>query len=125
LAVWFITLGVLALSRVDCATAANTPVSPSPATPQAPDQPLIEKAFISFRIGTPQWLPDHRYRDLLALLPKKVSGRTPFRRITHAVPPETRQELSVDASRQFWLDGGAMNESEKQFSFARVVVRGG
>ena len=70
LAVWFITLGVLALSRVDCATAANTSVSPSPAIPQAPDQPLIEKAFISFRIGTPQWLPDQRYRDLLALFEK-------------------------------------------------------
>jgi len=38
-------------------------------TDAAPDAP-IEKAFISFRIGTSQWMPDPRYRDLLALFEK-------------------------------------------------------
>jgi hypothetical protein len=70
LAIWFIILGVLAFSRVDYVTAADTSANPSPATPRTPAQPLIEKAFISFRVGTPQWMPDHRYRDLLALFDK-------------------------------------------------------
>ena len=38
-------------------------------------------------------------------------------------PPETRQtlrqKLPVDALRQVWQDGGAMNENEKRFSFTR------
>jgi len=38
-----------------------------------------------------------------------------------ARPPEYRQNLPVDALRQYWQDGAAMNESEKQFSFTRVV----
>jgi hypothetical protein len=36
-------------------------------------------------------------------------------------PPETRQKLPVDALRQVWQDGGAMNESEKRFSFTRAA----
>jgi hypothetical protein len=34
---------------------------------------------------------------------------------------ESRQKLSVDALRQAWQDGAAMNESEKQFSFTRAA----
>ena len=37
-----------------------------PDTQPAPG-PGIEKAYISFRIGTPQWMPEQQYRDLLAL----------------------------------------------------------
>jgi hypothetical protein len=40
-------------------------------------------------------------------------------------PPETRQtlrqKLPVDALRQVWQDEGAMNESEKRFSFTRAA----
>jgi hypothetical protein len=32
--------------------------------------PVIEKAFISFRIGVPQWMPERRYRELLSLFEK-------------------------------------------------------
>src|ERR1017187_8797723 len=32
--------------------------------------------------------------------------------------PENRQRSPVDALRQAWQDGAAMNESEKQFSFS-------
>ena len=32
--------------------------------------PAIERAFISFRIGVPQWMPEGRYRELLALFEK-------------------------------------------------------
>ena len=36
-------------------------------------------------------------------------------------PRETRSNLPVDALRQAWQDGAAMNESEKQFSFTRAA----
>ncbi|MCX6927781.1 MAG: Rieske 2Fe-2S domain-containing protein, partial [Verrucomicrobia bacterium] len=39
-----------------------------------------------------------------------------------ATPLETRQNLNVDALRQVWQDGAAMNESEKQFSFTRAAI---
>jgi hypothetical protein len=63
----FTVLGVLAISRPDGAIAADTSANPSPGPPKTSVNPKIEKAFISLRIGTPQWMPDNRYRDLLAL----------------------------------------------------------
>ena len=39
-----------------------------------------------------------------------------------AKPPENRQTLPVDALRQDWQGGAAMNESEKQFSFTRAAL---
>ena len=33
-------------------------------------RPAIEKAFVSFRIGTTQWMPDNRFRELLGLFEK-------------------------------------------------------
>jgi hypothetical protein len=35
--------------------------------------------------------------------------------------PGNRQNLPLDALRQAWQDGTAMNESEKQFSFTRAT----
>jgi hypothetical protein len=39
-----------------------------------------------------------------------------------AKAPGNRQNLPVDALRQAWQNGVAMNESEKQFSFTRVAL---
>jgi len=36
-------------------------------------------------------------------------------------PQAIRQNLPVDALRQVWQDGAAMNEGEKQFSFTRAA----
>lgn len=33
-------------------------------------EPKLKKAFIAFRIGTPQWMPETRFRELLALFGK-------------------------------------------------------
>lgn len=43
---------------------------PVPGAAGTPDEPAIEKAFISFRIGVPQWMPEPRFHDLLALFEK-------------------------------------------------------
>src|ERR1017187_9922364 len=37
--------------------------------------------------------------------------------------PENRQRSPVDALRQAWQDGAAMDESEKQFSFSRAALQ--
>lgn len=54
----------------------------------------MEKAFISFRIGVPQWMPENRYRDLLALF-EKYKGVTDeitfFTSATH--PPLPLEEI--------------------------------
>jgi hypothetical protein len=42
-----------------------------------------------------------------------------------AKPPEYMQNLPVDALRQAWQDGVAMNERQKQFSFARAALSTG
>ena len=103
-AVWVIILELLAFARVDRAAEANTFVSPSSATNQTPAQPLIEKAFISFRIGTPQWMPEHRYRDLLALF-EKYKGVTDeitfFTSFTHPDLPldEMKRRCDILAQR--------------------------
>jgi hypothetical protein len=65
-----IALGWIGLAHGDGAAAAAALAGPSPGAPQAQGQPRIEKAFISFRIGTSQWMPDQRYRELLALFEK-------------------------------------------------------
>jgi hypothetical protein len=41
-----------------------------PGSAQGPAQSRIQKAFVAFRVGTAQWMPEHRYRDLLALFEK-------------------------------------------------------
>ena len=102
-AVWVIILELLAFARVDRAAEANTFVSPSSATNQTPAQPLIEKAFISFRIGTPQWMPEHRYRDLLALF-EKYKGVTDeitfFTSFTHPDLPLDEMKRRCDILAQ-------------------------
>jgi hypothetical protein len=104
MAVWCITLGFVACSRGNCATAANTSAAPSPGTPATPAPPAIEKAFISFRIGTPQWLPDQRYRELLALF-EKYKGVTDeitfFTSFTHPNLPleEMKRRCEILAQR--------------------------
>ena len=70
-----VSLGTLAISCHVCAIAADTSAKPSPDAPKTPPNPVIGKAFISFRIGTAQWMPDHRYRELLALF-EKYTGVT-------------------------------------------------
>lgn len=56
--------------------------------------PAIERAFISFRIGVPQWMPEGRYRELLALF-EKYQGVTDeitfFTSATH--PPLPLEEI--------------------------------
>lgn len=56
--------------------------------------PVLKKAFISFRIGVPQWLPENRSRELLALL-QKYHGVTDeitfFTSATH--PPIPLEEM--------------------------------
>lgn len=73
---------------------ASTAASTSPSPPAAPVFPNIEKAFISFRIGTSQWMPDRRYRDVLALF-EKYKGVTDeitfFTSFTH--PPIPLEEM--------------------------------
>jgi hypothetical protein len=104
LEVGFIALGILVFSFTDPATAANPLVNPPPAATQKPTQAPIEKAFISFRIGTPQWMPEHRYRDLLALF-EKYKGVTDeitfFTSFTHPDLPldEMKRRCDILAQR--------------------------
>lgn len=97
----FITLGGLPSSCVDCAPATNTSDNSSPATKPAPAR--IEKAFISFRIGTPQWLPDSRYGELLALF-EKYRGVTDeitfFTSFTHPNLPLAEMKRRCDILAQ-------------------------
>jgi hypothetical protein len=64
--------------------------APAPATAQPP----IDRAFISFRISISQWMPENRYRDLLALF-EKYKGVTDeitfFTSFTH--PPIPADEM--------------------------------
>ena len=62
---WFFgTLPALPSAHAAEPDAPSPPVSGT-LTPRADSS--IKKAFISFRIGTSQWMPENRYRDLLAL----------------------------------------------------------
>ena len=74
---------------------AAEPSAATRATPAASHAaPAIEKAFISFRIGVPQWMPENRYRELLALF-EKYKGVTDeitfFTSATH--PPLPLEEI--------------------------------
>lgn len=61
---------------------------------EATTQPEIDKACISFRISTSQWMPENRYRELLALF-EKYKGVTDeitfFTSFTH--PPIPAEEM--------------------------------
>ena len=65
---------------------------------------MIEKAFISFRIGTTQWMPENRYRELLALF-ERYKGVTDeitfFTSFTHPPLPveEMRRRCEILAQR--------------------------
>ena len=99
-----VSLGTLAIWRPVGALAADTSASLPPGTPKTPAQPMLEKAYISFRIGTPQWMPDHRYRDLLALF-EKYKGVTDeitfFTSFTHPNIPleEMKRRCDILAGR--------------------------
>ncbi len=72
---------------------------PSLAQPKSPAvQPALDRAFISFRIGVPQWLPEARFRDLLAMF-EKYRGVTDeitfFTSATH--PPLPLEEIQKRA----------------------------
>ena len=82
------------------ATAASFAVDPADRsavpTPMAmvPTAAPIERASISFRIGTPQWMPDQRYRELLAVFEKHkgvTDEITFFTSFTH--PPLPLEEM--------------------------------
>jgi hypothetical protein len=61
-------------------------------------QPAIQRAFISFRIGVPQWMPETRFRDLLAMFDKHRGATdeiTFFTSATH--PPLPLEEIQKRA----------------------------
>lgn len=92
LAVWWVALVNLAPGLSRNAGAAEPLAQTSPAIAPASATPGIERAFISFRIGTPQWMPEPRYHELLALF-EKYRGVTDeitfFTSFTHPpIPPE-------------------------------------
>lgn len=60
--------------------------------------PVIRRAFISFRIGVPQWMPEARFRDLLAMFDKHRGATdeiTLFTSATH--PPLPLEEIQKRA----------------------------
>ena len=66
--------------------------------------PVIEKAFISFRIGSSQWMPENRYQELLALFEKHkgvTDEITFFTSTTHAPLPlkEVKHRCEILAKR--------------------------
>lgn len=67
---------------------------PVPQVAEAENRPAITKAFVSFRIGVPQWLSPERYEELLALF-EKYKGVTDeitfFTSATH--PPLPLEEI--------------------------------
>jgi hypothetical protein len=73
----------------------SEPLVAASITPEvSPAAQPIDKAFISFRIGVPQWMPDDRYAELLALF-EKYKGVTDeitfFTSATH--PPLPLEEI--------------------------------
>ncbi len=67
------------------ALAAELSVGAQATAPQA--APAVEKAFISFRIGVPQWMPEGRYRELLALFEKYMGVTDEITFFTSATHP--------------------------------------
>jgi hypothetical protein len=77
--------------------------SQHPATATRP-VPAIDKASVSFRIGVPQWLPEQRFRELLALFEKHkgvTDEITFFTSATHPPLPldEVQRRCEVLATR--------------------------
>ena len=69
----FVARSVLVLSAVIVTASFQAwPVAGAETSPprEAERGKAIEKAFISFRIGVPQWMAENRYRDLLAIFEK-------------------------------------------------------
>jgi hypothetical protein len=105
-----VLLAVLILGSVTpIARAQDVPLTtPRPTAGQAPgkiSQPTtIRKAFVSFRIGVPQWMPQQRYEEVLALF-EKYKGVTDeitfFTSATHPpLPlPEIQRRTRVLAER--------------------------
>ncbi len=66
----------------------------TPASATGLQVPELEKAFISFRIGVPQWMPEDRYRELLDLFEQHrgvTDEITFFTSATH--PPLPLEEI--------------------------------
>ena len=89
--VWTLVCVLLCCVRASAAEpAGDTQVTPAGSTVTS----VIDRAFISFRIGVPQWMPEDRYRELLALF-EKYKGVTDeitfFTSATH--PPLPLEEI--------------------------------
>ena len=63
--------------------------------------PVLNKAFISFRIGVPQWMPEDRYRELLGWF-EKVQGRD---RRDHVLHLGHASALPLDEMRRAAIPG--------------------
>jgi len=74
-----------------------------PADAEGDAAPNLERAFISFRVGTPQWRSEQRLEELLALL-EKYTGVTDeitlFHSITHAPLPLDEAQRRLDVASQ-------------------------
>ncbi|MCR4413467.1 MAG: hypothetical protein NUV77_13685 [Thermoguttaceae bacterium] len=98
-------LGVaLWLAAVSPAAQPAPKVEPPPRAAATRPLPAIDKAFVSFRIGVPQWLPEKRFRELLALFEKHkgvTDEITFFTSATHPPLPldEVRRRCEVLALR--------------------------
>jgi len=80
-------IGVLATSVASVAQSKASPAAPA-----------LDRAFISFRIGVPQWMPEGRFRELLALFEKHrgvTDEITFFTSATH--PPLPLEEIQKRA----------------------------
>lgn len=64
----FISVAIILLGAV--MSAADEPSEKQIAASVSKPGTSVAKAFISFRIGPPQWMPENRYRELLALFEK-------------------------------------------------------
>jgi hypothetical protein len=86
------------------AVAAERPLAAPANPPLSHVSPALQKAFVSFRIGVPQWLPEDRYRELLALF-EKYQGVTDeitfFTSVTHPPLPlaEIQRRCAILARR--------------------------
>jgi len=86
--VWVVLFTIASFATEPSAAAEKVPVD------QTQQRQTFEKAFISFRIGVPQWMPENRFRELLALF-EKYKGATDeitfFTSATH--PPLPLDEI--------------------------------
>lgn len=80
------------------------PAAPPPTSPPAvetPAPPTIEKAFISFRIGTSQWMPEPRRGPVaLALLNASFDTATGLE-LAVATPSERLRVFDMEAKDKF------------------------